>query len=75
MNERTSKEHLLLEFQKIQENREKHWHFPQASSNFTVTHYRVQRISEFLLVRLPFSTHPTVRQRRIIHLSCPNFTW
>ena len=29
---------------------------------------RVQRISEILLVCLPFCTHSSVRQRRIIHL-------
>ena len=35
---------------------------------------RVQRISWFLLVRLPFCTCPSVRQRRIIHLPWPSFS-
>ena len=36
---------------------------------------RVQRILEVLLVLLPFCTRPTVRQRRMFHLPCPNFYW
>ena len=32
--------------------------------------FRVQKISEFLLVHLPFCTRPTVRHRKII--TCPD---